>query len=212
MNKTDYIKYSNKKIYKESKKMSYWNNYHKITNNQPPAKNIVNFIKKHKELSGNAIDLGCGAGYDTIYLLENNWNVLAIDGTDVESIIRSKLTSEMQNRLIFQVQQFENLSLPKCDLIFSNNSLPFCNKKKFKEMWNEICNSINEGGFFVGNFFGEKDEWNTPYSKRSFFNIDEIKQLFDKFEIIQIDDFEKDEKTPLGKMKHWHIINVVARK
>ena len=70
----------NKNIQKigEIKYMNNWNNYHKITDNKPPRKNIIKFIEKYNNLTGNAIDLGCGSGCDTIYLIEHNWNVLSI--------------------------------------------------------------------------------------------------------------------------------------
>ncbi len=32
------------------------------------------------------------------------------------------------------------------------------------------------------------------------------------FEIIHFNELEKDGKTGLGKMKHWHIYNVIAKK
>ena len=80
--------------------MSEWNEYHKVTNNIPPRKNIVNFINNYKELSGKAIDIGCGAGNDTIYLIQNNWNVLAIDGSDVENSIKEKLNDEEKEKCI----------------------------------------------------------------------------------------------------------------
>ena len=59
-----------------------WENFHRITNNKPPRKNIVDFISKYS-ITGNAIDLGCGSGSDTIFLIKNNWNVLAIDSSNV---------------------------------------------------------------------------------------------------------------------------------
>lgn len=43
-----------------------WENFHRITNNKPPRKNIVHFISKYN-ITGNAIDLGCGSGSDTIF-------------------------------------------------------------------------------------------------------------------------------------------------
>lgn len=192
--------------------MNKWNEYHRITNNIPPRKNIVNFIEQHKGLFGNAIDLGCGAGSDTIYLIENNWNVLAIDATDLENTIKSKLKEEQKEKFNFKVQRFEKLNLPKCDLLISNNSLSFCNKLYFKNMWQEICNSINSNGYFVGNLFGIKDEWNTPHDKRTFFNKEQVIDLFKNFEIIEFKEIEKDRTTALGKMKHWHTFEITAKK
>lgn len=129
--------------------MSEWDEYHKVTNNIPPRKNIVSFVNNHKGLSGNAIDIGCGAGNDTIYLIQNNWNVLAIDGIDVANSIIEKLNDKERSKFTFQVQKFEELKLPNCDLIVSNNALSFCNKEYFYIMWKKICNSIKSNGFFV---------------------------------------------------------------
>lgn len=192
--------------------MSEWNEYYKVTNNIPPRKNIVNFINNHKELSGKAIDIGCGAGNDTIYLIQNNWNVLAIDGTDVENSIKEKLNDVEKGKFSFQVQKFEELKLPKSDLIISNNALPFCNKEYFYTMWEEICNSINSNGYFVGNLFGINDEWNAPKDKRTFLNKEQVIDLFKDFEIISLKEFERDRTTALGIMKHWHTFEVIAKK
>lgn len=192
--------------------MNNWDKYHKITNNKPPRKNIIKFIDKYKDLTGNAIDLGCGGGCDTIYLIEHNWNVLSIDSTDVENIIRNKLSYEKQDKFNFQVQKFEELHLPKCDLIISNNELPFCNKKYFYNMWKEISNSINSNGFFVGNFFGLKDEWNIHENKGTFLSKEDVTELFKDFDILEFDEIEKDRSTALGKIKHWHTFEVIARK
>ena len=188
-----------------------WVNFHKITDNKPPRKNIVHFISKYN-ITGKAIDLGCGSGNDTAYLIRNNWNVLAIDLSDVEERIRSKLLNEEQNRLKFEVQKFENLKLSKCDLLLSNNSLPFCNNKYFYKMWDEICLSINNNGYFVGNFFGLNDEWNTKEDNRTFLSKEEIIKLFSDFDILEIQEIEKDQPTAEGQLKHWHTIEIIAKK
>lgn len=188
-----------------------WKNFHKITNNKPPRKNIVHFISKYN-INGNAIDLGCGSGSDTIFLIKNNWNVLAIDSSNVEEMIRNKLSGIEQERLRFEVQRFENLKLSKCDLLLSNNSLSFCDRNYFYKMWNEIYLNINENGYFVGNFFGIHDEWNTEKDKRTFFNKAKVLRLFDNFEILEFQEIEKNKPTAEGKMKHWHTFEVIAKK
>ena len=46
-----------------------------------------------------------------------------------------------------------------------------------------------------------------------FFTKEQVQQLFkDSFDIIHFNEIEKDGKTGLGKMKHWHIYNVIAKK
>lgn len=192
--------------------MNDWKNYHKITNDNQPRKNIVQFISQYN-ITGNAIDLGCGSGNDTIFLIKNNWNVTAIDSSDLEKIIRDKLNENKQDKLKFEVQKFENLKLDKCDLIIANNSLPFCNKTYFNKMWKEICSSIKSGGHFVGNFFGEKDEWNNQNTKRTFLSKNEVLELFkNDFKILKFQEIEINKPTAEGEMKHWHFIEVVAKK
>ena len=46
-----------------------------------------------------------------------------------------------------------------------------------------------------------------------FLTKQQVLNLFkESFEIIYFDELEKNEKTGLGKMKHWHIYNIIAKK
>lgn len=191
--------------------MENWEKFHNITQDITPRKNIIKFINNYK-LVGDAIDLGCGAGNDTIYLIKNNWNVLAIDGTNSEMKIRNKLLDTEQKKLVFQVQKFENLKLQKSDLIIANNSLPFCNREYFDKMWQEITSNIKSNGFFIGNFWGLNDEWNVKNDRRTFLSRESVIELFKDFEILEIIEVEKDRPTALGNMKHWHMFEIVAKK
>lgn len=68
-------------------------------------------------------------------------------------------------------------------------------------------------GYFVGNFFGPNDSWTKIKEKMVFLSREQILDLFkDDFKILVLDEIEKDGKTALGKMKHWHTYNVIAKK
>ena len=110
-------------------------------------------------------------GNDTVYLIKNNWNVLAIDREDVKERIVKKLNDEEQEKFKFQKQNFECLELEKNNLIVANYSLLFCNKNNFKELWNKINKSILKDGYFVGNLFGNKVEWKSTKEKMVFFHL-----------------------------------------
>ena len=70
-----------------------------------------------------------------------------------------------------------------------------------------------KNGYFVGNFFGLNDSWTKIKKEMVFLSKEQILDLFkNSFEIIHFNEIEKDEKTGLGKMKHWHIYNVIAKK
>ena len=116
--------------------------FYENTKNGMPHDNIKKFIEMNTR-NGNAIDLGCGAGRDTIFLIKNNWNVTAIDREDTKDIIEISLNAEELKKFKFVQQNFENIQLDKNDLIVSNFSIPFCNKNHFNDFWLKIVNSIN---------------------------------------------------------------------
>lgn len=185
--------------------------YYDNTTDAMPNYTVKKFIKLNVE-PGNAVELGCGAGRDTVCLIKNNWNVLAIDREDVEERIAKRLNDEEREKFRFQKQDFESLELEKNNLIVANYCLPFCNKNNFKELWNKINNSILKDGYFVGNFFGNNDEWKSTKEEMTFLTKEQVIELFKDFEIIEFKEVEKDGTTGLGKMKHWHIFNVIAKK
>ncbi len=106
---------------------------------------------------------------------------------------------------------FKNLSLNPCNLLVANYSLSFCDEKNFENLWNKIVNSISKNGYFVGNFFGKNDSWSKK-TNMTFFTKKEVLNLFSSFEIINFLEIEKDDKTALGKQKHWHIFDIIAKK
>ena len=116
--------------------------YYDYTENKPANKNVRYFIDRIGLTPSTAIELGCGAGRDTIYLIKNGWNVLAIDKNHLKERISNKLTEEELKRFRFSKQQFEEVKLEKTNLLVSNFSLSFCDKDKFNELWDKIQNSI----------------------------------------------------------------------
>ena len=125
--------------------------YYNETENFEPHPNVKKFLKMQNEI-GEAVDLGCGAGRDTVFLIKNGWNVISIDREDVEKRIAKKLNEEELTKFKFKKQEFEMLSLPKSNLVVANSSLPFCNKNKFFEMWDKIDESILPNRIFCRKF------------------------------------------------------------
>ena len=184
--------------------------YYDNTKNAEPNYIVKEFIKLNVR-PGNAVELGCGAGRDTVYLIKNGWNVLAIDKENVKSRIVEKLSKDELKKFKFSKQKFECIELEKNDLIVSNFSLSFCNKNDFEKLWNKIRNSILNNGYFVGNFFGNNDEWKNIKEEMTFLTKRQTIQLFKDFEIIKFKEVEKDGLTGSGKIKHCHIFNVIAK-
>ena len=126
--------------------------YYENTKNALPHPMVKKFINMNIKPK-NAIDLGCGAGRDTIYLIKNGWKVVSIDKEDNREIIASKLNNEEMERFNFKCLSFENIELEKNNLLVANFSIPFCNKDYFNEFWRKISNSILKERIFCWKFF-----------------------------------------------------------
>lgn len=185
--------------------------FYKATNSMTSNPNIKKFLNLNIT-AGTAIDIGCGSGRDTVTLIKNGWNVIAIDKNDVSKFIYDKLTSYESTKLEFIKSDIEEVELRKSQLVVANNSLPFCTKENFKKIWNNIINSIVKDGYFLGTFFGKRDSWAKSASKMNFVTKNEIFKLFNKFKIIELEEIEKDSKSAIGEYKHWHIYVVMAKK
>ena len=122
-------------------KMMNINKYYENTENALPHSIVKKFIEMNvKPLK--AIDLGCGAGRDTIFLIKNGWEVLSIDRENTKDIITNNLDNEEIKRFRFDIQNFENIKIEKNNLLVANFSIPFCSKDYFYEFWRKIEDSI----------------------------------------------------------------------
>lgn len=121
--------------------------YYDKTEMDLPHKNVKIFVELESNV-GNAVELGCGAGRDTVYLIKNNWNVLAIDRENVGDRIRKRLSQDELKGFKFERQDFENIKIEENNLVVANFSIPFCNKNSFNELWNKISNSILSNRLF----------------------------------------------------------------
>ena len=60
--------------------------YYDNTKDANPNHTVRKFIELRIK-PGNAVELGCGAGIDTVILIKNGWKVFAIDREDIETRI-----------------------------------------------------------------------------------------------------------------------------
>lgn len=57
------------------------------------------------------------------------------------------------------------------------------------------------------------DSWRPIKEEMVFLSKEQVLELFkNKFDIIEFKEIEKDGKTGLEKIKHWHIYNVIVKK
>ena len=161
----------------------------------------------------NALDLGCGAGRDSLHLLARGWHVTALD-RDAQALSTLALLCPDDARARLQLLQrsFEDADpLPAAHLINASFALPFCSPGRFADFWRGISNALTAEGLFVGHFFGERDAW-AGQRLLTFHDRTALLQLFDSWETLHFEEHEWDGKTAVGQRKHWHLFEVIARR
>ena len=155
-----------------------------------------------------AIDLGCGSGNETVYMIKKGIKVTSIDKELNKNYILNRLSMEERKLLRLHQESFENIELPKTELIVAIFSIFFCNPKEFDKLWDKIYNALEEDGYFVGQLLGDRDDWNKEESINTF-SIEQVKGYLKKYEIIKLQEREYIREID---NKKWHFYDIVAKK
>ncbi|MBI4780967.1 MAG: class I SAM-dependent methyltransferase [Oscillatoriophycideae cyanobacterium NC_groundwater_1537_Pr4_S-0.65um_50_18] len=194
----------------------HWVKYYQAVAGRPPRETLLKALALDTEPWLDpprlAVDLGCGDGRDTVELLRRGWRVLAIDA-EQEAFDRLLERPDLQRDLLqTQRMRFENLTLPvSVDLINASFCLPFCPPADFQYLWDTIVTSLNTGGRFCGQLFGDRDSW-AIYPQRTHHTRQQVEALLQSFEVEWLDEEEHPGVTAIGEEKHWHLFHIVARK
>ena len=192
-----------------------WDAYYDKIQGRPPRPLLLSALEASKSDPGcagrQAIDLGCGDGTDTVFLLENGWQVLAIDG-EARALDRllAKVPNDLVANLQTQIAKFEEVMLPSADLIHASLTLPFCHPDNFAGLWQKIVASLGENGRFAGQFFGIHDSW-AVNNHMTFHTEAQLRAMFSAFSLEFFHEKDEDGEATSGA-KHWHIFSVIARK
>jgi tellurite methyltransferase len=161
---------------------------------------------------GDAVDLGCGQGFDTAELLRRGWAVVAIDATG-EGIRRlHERVGDVGMRLRTVISRMEDVEIPSADLVHASFSLPYCRPEAFPRLWEDIWAAIRPGGRFAGQLFGDRDTWADTQDDMTFFQIDQARALFEGMELESFVEEEEDDDDAWGEPKHWHVFHAIARR
>lgn len=163
-----------------------------------------------------AIDLGCGSGADTAELLRHGWRVLAIDGhADAFAHLLRTPGVCPSPRLTMQAATFEQLAsqprpFPRCRLLNASFALPFCPPHCFEALWRAALASVEPGGRFAGQLFGEHDSW-AALPDRTHHTREGALALLEGWVLERFDEERRPSKAG-QPAKDWHVFHIVARR
>ncbi|WP_165813926.1 class I SAM-dependent methyltransferase [Terrimonas sp.] len=199
-------------------KQSSWNkHYDALTKTAPlPAATLSfaleQFNKEHIDpAQKTAIDLGFGSGIDSMALLNDGWNLTAMD-KDATAIkyLRQLALPHYAARLKIIHKSFEEIALHPALLINATFSLPFCVPQHFPALWKNIRLALQPGGRFAGQFFGMEDSWRAR-EDMTFHTPALLQELFTGFSVEQMEETKREGRTVGGALKHWHVFHIVAQ-
>jgi len=193
-----------------------WTGYYRWTAKRPPRELLLQTLnhidwERRPKRAATAVDLGCGAGTDSLELLRRGWKVLAIDGqTSAVRFLARRVPPAHRNSLTSLVAPMEGLELPPADLVYASFSLPFCSPSSFPALWSQIRKAIRPGGHFAGQLFGVHDEWRGE-RPLSFHSVDQVRRLAKGFKVELLrESFEHG--MSFGGPKYWHYFDVILGK
>lgn len=185
-----------------------WKRFIAATTGQPPWPELVRAAAMF-ERPGDALDVGAGAGRDTIHLLDLGWRVTAVDSSPAALETLRRIPSDRLTVVASTAQDFVPSSY---ELVNAQYSLPFIGASHFDAAVDRLRDAVRPDGVMCATFFGLRDEWNQPESELAFSTRAAVEGFFAGWQVIELDEAEEDGKTADGSPKHWHVFRVTARR
>jgi tellurite methyltransferase len=188
-----------------------WAGYHRNTAIRPPNTLLVQAVTSRRFSGNNALDLGCGSGRDTIFLLKNGFNVTAVDAADSVEAYFVDLPRDQVTFVASRLERFMYVA-GEFDLVNAQYVLPYVPRDVFSDVLAAIKSSLRPGGIFVGQLFGDRLVWNVPGTLMTLHNSEEVIALFAGMELEYLLEIERPGITANGAPVYWHRFDVIARR
>ena len=193
-----------------------WLAYYRYTAKRPPRELLLQTLnhldwEKKSRRGQRAVEIGYGAGTDTLELLRRGWQVLAIDRHEgAARFLARRVPPGKRGALTTLVAPMEGLTLPSTNLVYASFSLPFCSPAAFPALWSTIRDSIRPGGHFAGQLFGNEDSW-SGNREMTFQSRKDVLRLARGFKLELIREVHEEGMAFSGP-KHWHYFDLVLER
>ena len=149
-----------------------------------PDKELVLLLRERKIKKCRALDIGCGAGTNSIFLAQNRFDVTAVDISPTAIDIAKKRSKDAEVKIKFFVTNAYSLNLPKnsFDFIFDRgcfHHIPINYRKSYVKQNHRLL--IKNGKYYL-HAFSDRNNWN----QENLFSLGRIKTYFGEyFKIIE---------------------------
>lgn len=133
------------------------NNYKKGRYNKYPYDEVVSFIKRNYKDSATILDLGCGGGNNSMFLINEGHNVIAIDGSITSLKVTSELcTNSEQLKCLHNDLSKLEVDDSSVDCIVDRQSMGHNSRVNIQEIIQELKRVLKPGGKIISFIFSNK--------------------------------------------------------
>ena len=184
--------------------------------NEPLEDDI--WIDEYKEYlnGGLCLDLGCGIGQYTKWFMNNNYDVIS---ADISNIALEKVKEFNKNVTYLDMREKLPFEDNKFDIVFANLSIHYFSDKDTKLLLEEIKRILKKDGLFIGSVNGieglEKIKETAKELEHHYylnkdryirlFDIEDLKKYLNIFDILKI---EEKETIRFGNKKNYKVFIV----
>lgn len=185
----------------------HWRGYHDAVEARPHNP-FLDVLEPFLPAPGLALDIGCGTGKSTIWLLDRGFSVVGYDA-DPEALRRFQERVAGREGARAVLATFSEAEYPPCSLAVSVFSLFFCPRDEFFAAFAKIRAALLPGSVFGGQFLGPEDSWAGP--ETAAVTASEVDDLLSGMEVLHREEAKREGQTVRGDLKQWHIHHLVAR-
>ena len=159
---------------------------------------------------GVVLDIGAGAGADSLQFARRGWTVHAYDSDDTLAA-RLVENERMPGSVQFHHTDITDVTeFPSAQIVYSTYTLGLLGPEALPEVWQKLVAALPRGGVAAVDFFGTNDTW-AERPDVATLPLEQIDAMFRDFQVIDRAVRDEDGRF-LADKKHWHVITTLARK